>query len=241
MAGQERPFLEHVESFLARRDGVDKALKILRYSTKLLLASPIVDSGTSPELHGRLKAFESSVGSSRKAFRLGKFIQDVNALKRIEDVRSRDGLLELVATGGEGCYYFVEQFVWLVKAGLIDKRHAKRLTKLSAWMEFIGYFGSVALKCIQVSLYLEKETKLLQGMRKKAEGGISPVSEIKELQALQAKRFMKTLSIIQDFADSLLALTDIRETKGVLDNPLLLSFAGLLSALISAQKNWKNC
>lgn len=112
---EERPFLDHAESFLARRDGVDKALKILRYSAKLLLASPIAPSPSS-ELHGRLKAFEASVGSSRKAFRLGKFLQDVNALKRIADVRSRDGLLELVATAGEGCYYFVEQFVWLVSA-----------------------------------------------------------------------------------------------------------------------------
>uniref|UniRef100_A0A7I4FJK9 Peroxisomal biogenesis factor 11 n=1 Tax=Physcomitrium patens TaxID=3218 RepID=A0A7I4FJK9_PHYPA len=233
-----RPVLEHLEAYLARRDGVDKALKILRYSTKLLLASPIAPKD--PEVYGRLKDFDASVGSSRKAFRLGKFIQDVNVLKKT-NFNTRDGFLELVATGGEGFYYFVEQFVWLVKAGLIDKRHSKRLTKISAWAEFIGYFGSVALKSIQVSIYLEQEAKLLQGMRKKAEGGISPVSEIKELQALQGKRLMKTLSIIQDLADSLLALTDIRETKGVLDNPFLLAFAGLLSALISAQKNWKNC
>lgn len=134
--------------------------------------------------------------------------------------------------------------VWFckqVKAGLIDKRHSKQLTKISAWAEFIGYFGSVALKTIQVAAFLEKEAKLIQGMQKKAEGGLSPVAEIKELQELQAKRVMKTLSIIQDFADSLLALTDIRDTKGVLDNPFLLSFAGLLSALISANKNWKSC
>lgn len=234
----ERPLLEHLESYLARRDGVDKALKILRYSTKLILASPIAP--TDPEVHGKLKAFDASVGSSRKAFRLGKFIQDVNVLKKTS-FTTRDGLLELIASGGEGFYYFVEQFVWLVKAGLIDKRHSKRLTKLSAWAEFIGYFGSVALKCIQVSSIMEQEAKLLQGMRKKAEGGIGPVMEIKELQALQAKRLMKTLSIVQDFADSLLALTDIRETNGVLDNPFLLALAGLVSALISAQKNWKNC
>ena len=128
-----------------------------------------------------------------------------------------------------------------MKAGLIDKRHSKQLTKLSAWAEFIGYFGSVALKFIQVSSIIEQEARLMQGMRKKAEGGIGPVTEIKELQALQAKRFLKTMSIVQDFADSLLALTDIRETNGILDHPFLLAFAGLVSALISAQKNWKNC
>lgn len=128
-----------------------------------------------------------------------------------------------------------------VKAGLIDKRHSRSLTKLSAWAEFIGYFGSVALKSIQVAAFLEREAKLIQGIQKKAEGGFGPIAEIKELQELQAKRLMKTLSIIQDFADSLLALTDIRDSKGVLDNPFLLAFAGLMSALISAQKNWKSC
>ncbi|CAM6018469.1 unnamed protein product [Sphagnum balticum] len=237
---EQRPFLEHVEAYLARRDGVDKALKILRYTTKLLLASPLAPRAPS-ELSRKLKDFEASVGTSRKAFRLGKFIQNVNALKKTEIV-SRQGFLGLVANGGEGFYFFVEQFIWLMKAGLIDKRHSRRLTKLSAWAEFIGYFGSVALKSLDMAALLEKETRLIQGIQKKSEDGIGgPVTDIKELQEVQEKRTMKMLSIIQDFADSLLALTDIRDSNGVLDNKFLLAFAGLLSALISAQKNWKSC
>jgi len=128
-----------------------------------------------------------------------------------------------------------------MKAGLIDKRHSRRLTKLSAWAEFIGYFGSVALKSLDMAALLEKETRLIQGIQKKSEDGIGGVTDIKELQEVQEKRTMKMLSIIQDFADSLLALTDIRDSNGILDNKFLLAFAGLLSALISAQKNWKSC
>ncbi len=112
---EQRPFLEHVEAYLARRDGVDKALKILRYTTKLLLASPLAPRAPS-EVSRKLKDFEASVGTSRKAFRLGKFIQNVNALKKTEIV-SRQGFLGLVANGGEGFYFFVEQFIWLVRSG----------------------------------------------------------------------------------------------------------------------------
>ncbi len=111
---EQRPFLEHVEAYLARRDGVDKALKILRYTTKLLLESPLAPRAPS-ELSRKLKDFEASVGTSRKAFRLGKFIQNVNALKKTEIV-SRQGFLGLVANGGEGFYFFVEQFIWLVRS-----------------------------------------------------------------------------------------------------------------------------
>ncbi|KAL0314731.1 UNVERIFIED_CONTAM: Peroxisomal membrane protein 11A [Sesamum angustifolium] len=74
----QKDFLTHLEIYLAKRDGVDKLLKISRYATKIILASSLV---AQEPLVTRLKSFESSVGVSRKAFRLGKF-QDVNAPAR---------------------------------------------------------------------------------------------------------------------------------------------------------------
>jgi len=47
----------------------------------------------------------------RKAFRLGKFLQDVNALRHSRTTGLL-ALLELVAYGGEGVYYFIEQLAW---------------------------------------------------------------------------------------------------------------------------------
>uniref|UniRef100_A0A803LP09 Uncharacterized protein n=1 Tax=Chenopodium quinoa TaxID=63459 RepID=A0A803LP09_CHEQI len=140
-------FLKHLEAYLAKRDGVDKLLKISRYASKFIISSSLL-----PHAHPltrRLKSFESSVGLSRKAFRLGKFIQDVNALRSVarEKNQSRQFLLlSLLAYGGEGIYYFVEQIVWLSKSGLIDARHARELQKVSAWAEFVGYIGSITLK-----------------------------------------------------------------------------------------------
>eukprot|EP00249_Psilotum_nudum_P004239 c17779_g1_i2 orf=56-832(+) len=235
---QQRPFLDHLEAYLSRRDGVDKLLKISRYTSRLILSSSFAPSD--PILATRLKEFESSVGASRKAFRLGKFVQDVNVLLKVPSFYSRDGLLEVVASGGEGIYYFIEQFVWLIKAGLIDKRHNKRLQKFSAWAEFIGYFGSVTLKFLQVATIREKEVKLSLSLPK-GSGDISEGEIAKKLLELREKRFMKSLSIVQDFSDCLLALSDIRDGQGTLSNPFLLASAGLVSALISTHKNWSNC
>ncbi|BBN00366.1 protein MpPEX11a [Marchantia polymorpha subsp. ruderalis] len=239
---RKRAFLEHLEAYLARRDGVDKALKILRYSSKLWLSSPLI-SYADPLVVKRVKDFESSVGTSRKAFRLGKFVQDVNALGKIPSYASRDGLLEFIACTGEGIYYFVEQFIWLVKAGAIDKRHSKELQKWSAWSEFIGYLGSVTLKFFQVWAMRSKEAALLKGLNalNKGEGLDEKVRISKELRMVRAKRSMKTLSLVQDLSDSLLALNDIKDNKGPLAKPFLLAFSGLLSALISTHKNWNSC
>ncbi|XP_020108343.1 peroxisomal membrane protein 11-3-like [Ananas comosus] len=236
-AAAERDFLLHLEAYLARRDGVDKLLKIARYAAKIALSSPS-GAGT---LAPRLKAFESSVGLSRKAFRLGKFVQDVNALRcpSAAAPSAADRLLAAAAYGGEGLYYFVEQFVWLAKAGLIPAELAPRLQRISAWAELVGYAGSIALKLKEVKKIrstIESKTPISKSGKC---DGIEEEEE--EMKRLREKLLLKHLSIVQDLADGLMALGDVREAKGFLASPLLMASAGLLSALISTHKNWIAC
>ncbi|CAN7046096.1 unnamed protein product [Brassica oleracea var. botrytis] len=219
MDPKNRDFLNHLETYLAKRDGVDKLLKISRYTTKIILASSLLPESGS--LTHRLKSFESSVGVSRKAFRLGKFVQDINALRASPRDSSRDLLLLVIAYGGEGLYYFVEQFIWLAKSGLID---AKWLQKISAWAELVGYVGSVSLK--------------IRDLRKieMSNGG-----EEEKMKKLKEKKTLKVLSILQDLADGLMTIADLRDGKGVLSAPSVISSAGLFSAIISTHKNWVSC
>ena len=54
--------LDDTVAFLAKREGIDKTLKVLRYATRLLLATALRGDG---ELAKRLGHFESSIGTSR--------------------------------------------------------------------------------------------------------------------------------------------------------------------------------
>lgn len=235
----DRDFLNHLEAYLAKRDGVDKLLKISRYATKIILASSLLPETLT--LNRRLKSFESSVGVSRKAFRLGKFVQDLNALRNSCFDSKEDVILSIIAYGGEGLYMFVEQFVWLVKSGLIDAKHSRTLQRISAWAEFIGYIGSISLKIRDLKRINEDESRLLSTIEISISRGLKYDEEAKKIRKLKEKRLMKRLSIVQDLADGLMALADIRDGKGRLSGPLLMSSAGLLSALISAHKNWLSC
>lgn len=236
---KNRDFLIHLEAYLAKRDGVDKLLKISRYATKIILASSVLPSNL-PLTH-RLKSFESSVGVSRKAFRLGKFVQDVNAFRGSSITSPAHLFLSLVAYGGEGLYYFVEQFVWLGKAGLIDKKHLSQLQRISAWCELIGYIGSVSLKVKELQRIAEEEACLVSSIEITVVRGLACLGEEERLRKLREKKLLKRLSIVQDFADALMAFDDILDGKGLLSGPLIVSSAGLLSALISTHKNWVSC
>ncbi|KAL6995650.1 Peroxisomal membrane protein 11A [Sarracenia purpurea var. burkii] len=236
---KNRDFLIHLEAYLAKRDGVDKLLKISRYATKIILASSLLPE-TLP-LTRRLKSFESSVGISRKAFRLGKFVQDVNALRNSRFDTQEELVLSVIAYGFEGLYYFVEQFVWLVKSGLVDGKHSRNLQKISAWAEFVGYVGSIGLKIRDLKRIAEDEACLRTSIEIAITRGDWYGEEEAKILKLREKKFMKKLSVVQDLADGLMALADIRDGKGRLSAPVLISSAGLLSAMISTHKNWISC
>ncbi|XP_074365733.1 peroxisomal membrane protein 11A [Apium graveolens] len=235
----QRDFLTHLETYLAKRDGVDKLLKISRYAAKLILSSSSLPLSPSQKTH--LKSFESSVGLSRKAFRLGKFIQDVNSLRNSVIDSAQDLILIVLAYGGEGVYYFIEQYVWLVKSGLIDGKDLIFMQKISAWCEFLGYFGSVGLKIRELKRVGEDERCLVSSIRVSGLRGIGCEEDRMRLRKVREKKMLKRLSVVQDLADGLMALADIRDGKGRFTGPLVLSSAGLLSAVISTHKNWLSC
>ncbi|XWS21092.1 hypothetical protein CRYUN_Cryun30bG0025600 [Craigia yunnanensis] len=236
---KEKDFLNHLEAYLAKRDGVDKLLKISRYATKIILASSVRPETV--QLTRRLKSFESSVGLSRKAFRLGKFVQDVNALRNFHLDSKQEIFLSIIAYGGEGLYYFVEQFIWLAKSGLIDAKHSRNLQKISAWAEFIGYVGSISLKVRDLKRINEDEACLDSSIEIAVSRGVGCKEDEERKRKLREKKLMKQLSVVQDLADGLMALADIQDGKGSFSDPLLVSCAGLLSAIISTHKNWVSC
>lgn len=236
---KDRDFLSHLEVYLAKRDGVDKLLKISRYATKIILSSAALPETLT--LTKRLKSFESSVGVSRKAFRLGKFVQDINALRNSHFDSKQDISLSIIAYGGEGLYFFVEQFIWFAKSGLIDSKHSRTLQRISAWAEFIGYIGSISLKLKDLKRIEEEEKCLKSSIEIAITRRIGYKEEADKMRKLKEKSLLKRLSVVQDLADGLMALADIRDGNGLFLGPLSVSCAGLLSALISTHKNWVSC
>lgn len=131
--------------------------------------------------------------------------------------------------------------MWLAKSGLIDVKNLRKMALISAWAEFIGYIGSISLKVRDLRIIAEDEKCLKTSIEVSAMREEANLEMEERMKKLREKRLLKRLSVIQDFADGLMALADIRDGKGRLSAPLLLSSAGMLSALISTHKNWVSC
>lgn len=228
-------FLDKTSRFLARREGIDKTLKVLRYTARLVVAVSPKDQ----ELTKRLAAFEKSVGVSRKAYRLGKFLQDVNSLRH-SDTKDLTYFMELLAYGGEGVYYFLEQWVWLIKAGALSKELEDRIAKISATAELIGYVGSIYLSALKLSKLAQQEKAAEAALEKlrKEEGVTDPGLEAK-LGALRFQRRLRVALVVQDVADALMSVNDVTGGKySAINHPAVLALAGLTSGCISFYKNW---
>lgn len=229
-----------------------QTLKIIRYAAKLALATTASDPSTKVVRDG-LSSLESSLGTSRKAYRLGKFLQNVNAVRKVH-YPAPFSSLEIIANVGDGVYYFVEQFQWLVKAGVLPIKLGPRLTKISAGGELLGYVASITLTLLRLHNLLEREVALLAELKRRrraravagekleANDGKDDIL-IAEIRQLRTRRLLRTLGLAQDIADAFLAVSDLRgaasaTSHSFLSSKSLLAIAGLVSGCISAYKNW---
>ena len=120
----------------------------------------------------KLRAFESAVGDARKAYRMGKFLQGLDAARKAAPAALRlrpAALLAFLAAAGDGCYYFLDQFTFFLRAGVIHKSHARRLARAAAICELVGYFGSASLHAAAIAACAQREAELagmLRGARK---------------------------------------------------------------------------
>jgi hypothetical protein len=171
-----KDLLDTTVLYLKQREGIDKTLKIIRYTARLVAASLPPSSAQqqqqqhkkpsfSAEARARAESVQAALGSARKAYRLGKFLQHVSAWRRLPPIDyyrcltdpqyrraqlRRDDLLERGQVLGEGCYYFLDQAAFYFKAGAFGERAKKgaaqrRLALLSAWCETVGYACNIAL------------------------------------------------------------------------------------------------
>ena len=62
-----------------------------------------------------------------------------------------------------------------------------------------------------------------------------------EIRLLRARRVLRTLGLVQDLADLLIVLPEVRPSKkgGLLSHGAFIALAGLVSGCLSAYKNWQ--
>ena len=170
-------FLSNVGKLLETREGIDKTLKTLKYSsvlTALVLVGNENDEDGQQQQQQRtakqLRKLAKSLSISRGSLRLGKFLKfslqcrehlvlylaarEGGRNKRSSKSRERTykHALEFLALFTEAVYYFLEQGVWLQNVGVFrpdDPVKRKELKMLAMKVEFFMYATSIPLRMVE--------------------------------------------------------------------------------------------
>ena len=168
-------FLSNVGKLLETREGIDKTLKTLKYSS-VLTALVLVGNENNEERQQQrtakqLRKLAKSLSISRGSLRLGKFLKfslqcrehlvlylaargNRGGNKRSSKSRERTykHALEFLALLTEAVYYFLEQGVWLQNVGVFrpdDPVKRKELKMLAMKVEFFMYATSIPLRMVE--------------------------------------------------------------------------------------------
>ncbi|XP_006652577.1 peroxisomal membrane protein 11-4 [Oryza brachyantha] len=214
--------LDKLVVFLAKRDGIDKLVKTFQYVSKL---AHWAAESSNPGFAGRAKNWETSAGLSRKAFRTGRFLTGLNALRRAP---GEFGALAVLANAGEMVYFFFDHFTWLSRAGVLDAWLARRMSFISAFGESVGYVFFIAMDLIMIRRGLRQERKLLR------DGGKDNEKEVKKIRMDRVMRLMATAANV---ADLIIGIADI-EPNPFCNHAVTLGISGLVSAWAGWYRNW---
>ncbi|XP_057475386.1 peroxisomal membrane protein 11-4-like [Actinidia eriantha] len=219
--------LDKLVIFLAKRDGIDKLVKTFQYVSKLLHWH--AEAGH-PGLAHRAKQWEIASGLSRKAFRSGRFLTGLNAVRRNPGPNLTFQILSVLANAGEMVYFFFDHFLWLSRIGVLDSALARKMSFISAFGESFGYVFFIISDFILIREGLEEEKKLFGSKEKSGEAE-------KMIGKIRGERIMRLMAVAANLADLVIGVADI-EPNPFCNHPVTLGISGLVSAWAGWYRNW---
>jgi len=244
--------LDVAVTLLKRREGIDKTMKLARYALILAVSeaetrarrndSVLVSTSTAEFIRAGT-ALERSLGNARRALRLGKFLGNVAELRDVVREAEADGKrgwrrwasAAAACAALEGAYYFLEQGVWLSKAGVAmrEKSTLERLVRWSARAEVASYIFSIACSRDEWRGASRDARDARRALANgDAEGESEDALRARVARAEKAKRDA-ALAMFQDFVDGVLSFEDAVDAPGVeISSERLVNLLGLLAAAL---------
>ncbi|KAK9113165.1 hypothetical protein Scep_020684 [Stephania cephalantha] len=256
---KNKDYMDHAVAFLEKRDGLENCLSIAMYASRVILSTSHHHQQQQHLAPSRLERFHESLRLTRQALHLGKFIEDLNKLRKLEFGSHQDLMtLNLMAHGGSGLHHFLEQFLWLEKTGLISDDGGgtfNKLDKLSNYAELVGYVGSLGLKSISLVETLQRERNLesrIRGERtasssdNNAAGGgdhneLVMISGLKgEMIKVKEEKLKQQIQVARCFLDVAVKLALIRGEHLYFGNPFFAALKGLVLSILTTRKIWSS-
>lgn len=241
--------LDVAVALLKRREGIDKTLKLVRYASIFAASEAKGAFGTESAFAASATALEKSIGNARRALRLGKFLGNAQELRdELRDAESRGvSVLKRWTSAAalcallEGAYYFLEQGVWLSKAGaaMRERTTLDRLVRWSARAEVMSYVFSVSLsldeaRAADAARRDARRALTIELSRDAHDVDHDMVDRLRRsIASADRDKRRAVLAVVQDATDAALSFEDALDVPGVeLTHERFVNTLGLLAAAL---------
>eukprot|EP00298_Acanthocystis_sp_HF-20_P003078 c13456_g1_i1.p1 GENE.c13456_g1_i1~~c13456_g1_i1.p1 ORF type:complete len:258 (-),score=76.05 c13456_g1_i1:33-740(-) len=215
----------------------DKLLRLVQYGSK-------IEKFSSAENQKILRAISSNLGASRRAFRLWKWLEGIDTLRKIN---SDDHLVRTLGYFRHtflSTYYLFDNLVWCGERGIWKPADFDRFKKLTYTVWAIAIFANILLTIrsyqvvIQSILSTGAARKKIVQRRKDGENVDKEMAEItQKMGQLDTKKGDLVQSLIRDVLDFTIPYNLARGGGVVNDN--VIGFIGVVTSIMGLFAVWK--
>lgn len=220
--------IQHVARYLETTTGRDKIMRVVQYWSRFF-AYVLLRKGYSKETVRFWAQIKSTIGLSRKLFRVGKPVANLKEAITVYNKTTGDALVNVTSflrAIGYANYLLCDSLVWLHSSKIKQLKHYETIKKVGTYFWLFGILSSIVKSLRRHQLATSRERILLSQASEKDEG------ELKKLAAERASANHQFVWDILDITNPLSGLDIVAFDDGVV------GLAGFITGIFGVRKQW---
>ncbi|RHZ75304.1 hypothetical protein Glove_216g203 [Diversispora epigaea] len=232
----QKPVVEKFVKFTSTTAGRDKSYRGVQFFARFLVWY-LSRKGYDKEIIQRFNLLKNTLGSSRKLFRVGKFVEHLqNASKALNNT---EGFAKFSTFGRQICYsiyLFLDSLSWINSTGAYKFNQIKRINETSARFWFIGIIFSISNGIYKLNQNKHRHDHFEKVSRSK----LAEKDEHTNIRAETAKLKSERRALIRQMTIDFLDITIPATVLGYIKwEDGIIGLAGVISSILGAQPQWK--
>jgi len=215
----------------------DKVLRFIQYAAK-------IEKFASPENQKILRAVSSNLGGSRRAFRLWRWLEGIDASRKLVSPDPATLALGYARHSLYSTYFFCDNLIWCGERGIWKPADFDRFKKFTYTVWYLAILANILLSIrsyqvvVETIISTEVARKKLVQKRRDGENVDKEMSDaMQKMRSLESKKFELAQALLRDGLDFFIPFNQAH--NGTIVNENVIGLIGVFTSILSLFNIWK--